>query len=77
MGELTNEWALPSINLDACQKCGTCVEKCPTMAVEMGLDGPSIARPQDCTYCADCEAICPQGAITCPFEIVWANPKTT
>lgn len=41
----------------------------------MGSEGPFIARPKDCTYCADCEAICPQDAISCVFEIVWAKPK--
>jgi ferredoxin len=39
--------------------------------VEMGSEGPFIARPADCTYCALCDAICSQGAITCTYEIVW------
>jgi formate hydrogenlyase subunit 6/NADH:ubiquinone oxidoreductase subunit I len=37
----------------------------------MGLEGAFIARPADCTYCALCDAICSQGAITCTYEIVW------
>jgi len=37
----------------------------------MGPDGPFIARPEVCTYCAVCDTICPQGAIVCPYEIVW------
>ncbi|MGD2143691.1 MAG: 4Fe-4S binding protein [Anaerolineae bacterium] len=40
----------------------------------MGTHGPSIVRPADCTYCADCEPVCPQGAIRCTYEIVW-GPK--
>jgi ferredoxin len=24
----------------------------------------------DCRYCAECELVCPTGAIQCPFEIV-------
>lgn len=70
---MTKEWALPEINLERCDRCGRCVAQCPNQAVEMGPDGPFIARPEDCTYCAACEAICPQGAIKCAFEIVWAT----
>jgi MinD superfamily P-loop ATPase len=66
-----NDWALPEINLEQCNRCGTCVELCPTDAVEMGPQGPFIARPVDCTYCTLCDAICLQGAITCSYEIVW------
>ena len=65
------DWALPDINLSLCDRCGTCVEQCPTGAVEMGPEGPFIARPFDCTYCARCETLCPQDAITCTYEIVW------
>ncbi|MEE9616528.1 MAG: 4Fe-4S binding protein [Anaerolineae bacterium] len=69
-------WALPEINLQRCNRCGICVERCPTDAVEMRTvemrtEGPFIVRPSDCTYCALCEALCPQGAITCAYEIVW------
>jgi len=64
-------WALPEIDLRLCKRCGTCVERCPAGTVEMGTDGPFIARPADCTYCALCESICPQGAISCRYEIVW------
>ena len=63
--------ALPQISLDRCDRCGLCVEQCPTGAVEMAPAGPFIARPADCTYCTQCETLCPQGAILCPYEIVW------
>jgi formate hydrogenlyase subunit 6/NADH:ubiquinone oxidoreductase subunit I len=65
------DWVLPEINQTLCNRCGTCVERCPTGAVDMGSEGPFIACIGDCTYCAICDAICPQGAITCTFEIVW------
>ena len=66
------DWALPEINLLLCDRCGVCVERCPGDAVEMGPEGgPYLARPADCTYCALCEDICPQCAITCAYEIIW------
>ena len=64
-------WALPHIDLVLCDRCGKCVEWCPTNAVEMMPEGPSIRRPTDCTFCTTCEQVCPQGAISCSFEIVW------
>ena len=67
------DWALPEIDLALCDRCGDCVEQCPTEAVEMGLEGPVVIRPADCDYCALCDAICPQGAITCVYEIVWGK----
>ena len=69
---MTTDWTLPRIDLDRCNRCGLCVEQCPTSAVEMTPGGPVIARPSDCTYCAACEGVCPQDAIQCPYEIVWA-----
>ena len=64
-------WALPEISHVLCDRCGLCVERCPTQAVVMTSQGPSITRPADCTYCAQCDAVCPRGAIACSFELVW------
>ena len=68
---MTQNWALPEIDLVKCSRCGACIEQCPVGAVEMGDGGPFFAQPLDCTYCAVCEAICPEGAITLLYEIVW------
>ncbi len=65
--------ALPRIDLSRCNCCGRCAERCPTGAVEMRSNGPVIALPAQCTYCTDCEAVCPEDAIRCPYEIVWAS----
>ncbi|MGD1995741.1 MAG: 4Fe-4S binding protein [Anaerolineae bacterium] len=64
-------WVLPEINLLLCNQCGTCIERCPAGALEMEPEGPFIARPFDCSYCALCDAVCPREAITCTYEIVW------
>jgi MinD superfamily P-loop ATPase len=66
-----NDWVLPEINLELCDRCGDCVARCPAGAVEMGAGGPFFVRPASCTYCAVCEVVCPHGAITCAYEIVW------
>jgi len=29
-----------------------------------------VGLPDRCDYCTDCELVCPEGAITCPFEVV-------
>jgi formate hydrogenlyase subunit 6/NADH:ubiquinone oxidoreductase subunit I len=66
-------WALPQIDLERCNRCGQCVERCPTQAVDMTAEGPRISRRGDCTYCTECEAVCPEGAITCGYDIVWGD----
>lgn len=68
-----NERVLPEIHLVLCDRCGACILLCPTHALEMGPEGPFIARPQDCAYCATCETYCPSGAITLGYEIVWGG----
>ncbi len=66
-----DDWVLPQIDLERCNRCGLCVQHCPTGAVEMGEKGPFIARPEDCIYCTECGMLCPTGAITVTYEIVW------
>jgi NAD-dependent dihydropyrimidine dehydrogenase PreA subunit len=63
-------WALPQINLPLCNQCSDCIELCPSGAMEMGSEGPFIARPADCIYCALCHTICSQGAIIYTREII-------
>jgi ferredoxin len=30
----------------------------------------TVIETEACGWCLECEAVCPTGAITCPFEIV-------
>jgi len=51
------------------------VDECPTEAVELLGGKAVIVRPDDCCYCTNCESICPDEAIRCPFEIILAEGK--
>lgn len=61
---------LPSINLQKCIGCGTCISACPTQALTRVNDKATLTAPDQCIYCADCETLCPEGAISVPFLIV-------
>jgi formate hydrogenlyase subunit 6/NADH:ubiquinone oxidoreductase subunit I len=73
--------ALPQIDETRCTLCGLCVEACPCHAVELEEQGPVFTCPEACPHaptCAEtpdcsclCEEVCPTGAISCPFEIVF------
>lgn len=64
---------LPNINLNRCNLCGLCVEGCPEQALQMTTLGPEFIQPVSCTYCTDCEDLCPTGAIRAPLQIRWAE----
>ncbi len=67
---------VPEIDVEQCIGCGICAEDCPTNAAQLVNDKAVIARPEDCTYCTDCEVICPSGAIKCYFEIILVEDKS-
>lgn len=52
-----------SIHRARCKRCGYCVEFCPkkVFATEEGV--PVVLRPDLCTGCGLCEALCPDFAI--------------
>jgi len=66
---------VPEIDAEKCIGCGDCVDECPTGAVELVENKAVLTRPDDCSYCADCESICLYEAIRCPFEIILAEDK--
>lgn len=57
--------------LDACSRCGKCVQACPEKVIHVARegDGPQpgtpVLRPNHgaCTMCGDCMAVCPTGAL--------------
>ncbi|MDO8473241.1 MAG: 4Fe-4S binding protein [Dehalococcoidia bacterium] len=61
---------LPDVDQQKCGGCGDCVKMCPGHAVELVEGKATIARPDDCDYCAECEVFCNSSAIKCYYEIV-------
>ncbi len=58
----------PKILTDVCVKCGTCKIHCPAQCIKE-KDGYFYIDNQECIGCAQCIAVCPNGAV----KIVWSN----
>lgn len=55
------------VDLEKCDLCGECVDKCPFQAISLTDKGIEIA---DCFGCGLCERVCPKGA----FLVRRVNP---
>jgi MinD superfamily P-loop ATPase len=62
--------ALPEISAPKCTGCGSCVEICHVDALVMMDSVAIVLSPDRCDYCTECELVCPEGAISCPFEVI-------
>lgn len=60
----------PAIDPGKCDGCGLCVSVCHLDGLAVIESIVVITGRADCDWCADCEMVCPNEAITCPFEIV-------
>ncbi len=60
----------PEIELDKCDGCGLCVGVCLRHGLVLVDEVITIVEAADCDWCTQCEAVCPTGAISCPFEII-------
>lgn len=61
---------MPKIDLEKCDGCGLCVEVCRCHAIVLVKGKVKIIESKLCGWCLQCELICPQDAISCPYEIV-------
>jgi MinD superfamily P-loop ATPase len=64
---------MPEIVQEKCDGCGLCVAICHCNAFIMVNRVVSVREIDDCHYCTECEAVCPTGAISCPYEIVFGE----
>jgi MinD superfamily P-loop ATPase len=61
---------LPEIAEPRCTACGSCVDACHVEALALDGEVVVVTHPERCDYCTDCELVCPEGAISCPFELI-------
>jgi len=61
---------MPTLDRTKCNGCGLCVSICYCGALVMIENVITVIESRACVWCTQCEAICPTGAISCPFEIV-------
>lgn len=65
---------LPRIDARRCTGSGECIGRCPVHALAL-VDGRAVlVAPLACTYCTECEEVCPAGAITLPFVVCFTDP---
>ena len=60
----------PILNEALCTGCGLCVSACQCEGIVIVARVVKRVEVADCRYCAECELVCPTGAIQCPYEIV-------
>ncbi|HHX50292.1 MAG TPA: NADH-quinone oxidoreductase subunit NuoB [Clostridia bacterium] len=66
----------PEIDQNKCNRCGTCIPRCPSSAIVVDEKSQEMGINLDqCIFCALCEEICPAGAIrmTHEFELAEKN----
>jgi len=51
------------VNAEDCTACESCIEVCPTEAIEL-KDDIAVVDEDVCSDCAVCEDACPTSAIT-------------
>lgn len=64
---------LPQIDFLKCIGCEMCVKVCPHDVLAVVDNHPAVSRPERCEYSGDCQEICPTGAISLIYEIVFSD----
>lgn len=55
--------SVPTVNVAACDACGTCSDECPSGCYDVAATAV-MARPDDCSECGICVDSCPNGALS-------------
>ncbi len=61
---------MPTVDASLCDGCGQCMVACHGGAIVPAEGKVKIVETKECDYCAVCEAVCTQHAITCCYVIV-------
>ena len=62
---------MPVIDPQKCNGCGLCLSVCTCNGLIMVGNVATVVEVEYCDWCTECEAVCPTGAISCAFEIVF------
>lgn len=54
----------PTIDLEKCKGCNTCVMVCPLHVLELQAGKSTVVYGDNCYGCGQCWAVCPTGAVT-------------
>jgi ferredoxin len=61
---------MPKVDQAKCSGCGLCISVCFCKALILAGNVVTVVETEECGWCTECEAVCPTGAITCPYEII-------
>ena len=61
---------MPVVDPGKCKGCGLCISVCQCGALVLVGHTVTVIETEACGWCTECELVCPNGAISCPFEIV-------
>jgi len=65
---------MPVLDLGKCNYCELCVSVCYCNVLVVIDEVLTVVETESCDWFTDCEAVCPTGAISCPFDTVIGNP---